>query len=78
MEILHVGMGSHEPLWMSKHMGNDKNGRKRTENISTVFVSIFLDRNRNGSGIDGSENGSGINGNMKTGKYDRKIDGNGR
>jgi hypothetical protein len=78
MEILHVGMGSHEPLWMSKHMGKDENERKRTENASTVFVSIFLDRNGNGSGIDGSENGIGINGNTKTGKYDRKIDENGR
>jgi hypothetical protein len=48
------------------------------ENAFTVFISIFLDGNGNGSGIDGSENGSGINGNTKTGKYDRKIDENGR
>jgi hypothetical protein len=44
------------------------------ENCSTVFISIFLDRNGSESQTAGSENGSGINGNTKTGKYDRKID----
>jgi hypothetical protein len=52
----------------------DENGRKRTENRSTIFVFVFLDGNGSGSRTAGSENGSGINGNTKTGKYDRKID----
>jgi len=55
-----------------------ENGRKRTENRSIVFIFIFLDENGSGSRTTGSENGSGINGNTKTGKYDRKIDGNER
>jgi hypothetical protein len=56
----------------------DENGRKRTEKRSTIFVFIFLDGNRSGSRTARNENGSGINGNTKTGKYDRKIDGNER
>jgi hypothetical protein len=53
-----------------------ENGRKRTKNRSIVFIFIFLDKNGSGSRTTGSENGSRINGNTKTGKYDRKIDGN--
>jgi hypothetical protein len=59
-------------------VAKDENGQKRTENTSTVSVFIFFDGNRSGSRIAGSGNGSGINGNTKTGKYNWKIDGNGR
>jgi len=53
-----------------------ENGHKRTENRSIVSIFIFLDENGSGSRTTGSENSSGIDGNTKTGKYDRKIDGN--
>ena len=48
------------------------------KNSSTVFVFIFFDENGSRNRTAGNENGSGINGNTKTGKYDRKIDGNER
>jgi hypothetical protein len=54
----------------------DENGQKRTENRSTIFISIFLDGNGSGSRTAENENGSRINSNTKICKYDRKIDGN--
>jgi hypothetical protein len=74
------GTGSSRICTKLVHTTIDKveNGRKRTENRSIVFVFIFLDENGSGSRTAGNENGSGINGNTKTGKYDRKIDGNKR
>jgi hypothetical protein len=41
------------------------------------FPYLFY-KNWSGRETAGSGNGSGINGNTKTGKYDRKIDGNER
>ena len=56
-------------------MKTDGNERK----IPLLFsFSYFFDGNGSGSWTAGSGNSSGINGNTKTGKYDRKIDGNGR
>jgi hypothetical protein len=74
----HPGLRALSPAGRTHAATRDENGRKRTENRSTVFVSIFLNGNGSESRTAGSENGSGINGNTKTDKYDRKIDGNER
>jgi hypothetical protein len=56
-------------------MKTNGNGRK----IALPFLfSYFFYGNGSGSRTTGSRNGSGINGNVKTDKYDRKIDGNER
>jgi hypothetical protein len=54
-------------------MKTDGNERKIALPFSFPF---FFDGNRSGSRTAGNKNGSGINSNMKTGKYDRKINGN--
>jgi hypothetical protein len=63
------------PDYHQLRMKTDGNERKMSLPFS---FSYLLYENGSGSGTAGSGNGSGINGNTKTGKYDRKIDGNER
>ena len=64
-------------LFLEVELRMKMDGNERKIPLSFSF-SYFFDENGSRSWTAGSENGSRINDNTKTGKYDRKIDGNRR